>query len=67
VFVVDSVAVAAPGHPVLVVNLNARFDARPFRALPRQVQSIQNSLSLANMDYIEFATSTGADGVFRGF
>jgi hypothetical protein len=42
-------------------------DGRPFRALPRQVQSIQNNLSLANMDYVEFATSAGADGVFRGF
>lgn len=66
-FVVDSVAVTAPGHPVLVVNLNAGVDAHPFRALPRQVQSIQNNLSLANMDYVEFATSAGADGVFRGF
>jgi hypothetical protein len=66
-FVVDTVAVSAPDHPVLVVNLHARVDTRPFRALPRQVQSIQNNLSLSNMDYLEFATSVGADGVFRGF
>ena len=66
-FVVDAVAVTTPEHPVLVVNLNSRVDARPFRALPRQVQAIQNNLSLANMDYVEFATSVGADGVFRGF
>jgi len=66
-FVVDAVAVSAPDHPVLVVNLNARVDARPFRALPRQVQSVQNNLSLANMDFVEFANAAGADGVFRGF
>ena len=66
-FVVDTVAVSTAGHPVLVVNLNAGVDARPFRALPRQVQSIQNNLSLANMDYIEFARSANANGVFRGF
>ena len=66
-FVVDAVAVSAPGHPVLVVNLNASVDIEPFRALPRQVQSIQNNLSLANMDYIEFARSAGTDRVFRGF
>lgn len=66
-FVVDAVAVSVPEHPVLVVNLNAGADVGPFRAPPRQVQSIQNNLSLANMDYIEFARSTGADGVFRGF
>ena len=65
-FVVDAVAVSAPENPVLVVNLNAGVNARPFRSLPRQVQAIQNNLSLANMDYVEFATSAGADGVFRG-
>jgi uncharacterized protein DUF6924 len=66
-FVVDAIAMSNPEHPVLVVNLNARVDARSFRALPRKVQSIQNNLSLANMDYDEFATSAGGDGVFRGF
>ena len=66
-FLVDAAAIASPEHPVLVVNLNARVDTEPFRAVPRQVQSIQNNLSLANMDYIEFARSTGADGIFRGF
>jgi hypothetical protein len=66
-FVVDAVAVSAPEHPVLVVNLNSGVTVGPFRALPRQVQSIQNNLSLANMDYVEFAGATGPDGVFRGF
>jgi uncharacterized protein DUF6924 len=66
-FVVDAVAVSTPEHPVLVVNLNAGITARPLRALPRQVQSIQNNLSLANMDYVEFATSADVDGIFRGF
>jgi hypothetical protein len=66
-FVVDAVAVSAPEHPILVINLNAWVDAEPFRTLPNQVQSIQNNLSLANMDYVEFARSAGADGVFRGF
>ena len=66
-FLVDAVAVSELEHPILVVNLNATVDVEPFRALPRQVQSIQNNLSLANMDYIEFARSAGADGIFRGF
>ncbi|MFI7211580.1 DUF6924 domain-containing protein [Micromonospora maritima] len=66
-FVIDAVAVTTPEHPVLVINLNCAVDARPFRALPRQVQAIQNNLSLANMDYAEFAMSVGVDGVFRGF
>jgi hypothetical protein len=66
-FVVDEVAVAAPEHPLLVINLNSRVDSTQFRALPRQVQGIQNNLSLANMDYVDFARSVDGDGVFRGF
>jgi hypothetical protein len=31
------------------------------------VQAIQNNLSLANMDYVEFARAVGRDGIFRGF
>jgi hypothetical protein len=67
VFVVDAVAVSGHEHPILVLDLNAGVDAGPFRAPPRQVQAIQNNLSLANMDYVDFTRATGADGVFRGF
>jgi hypothetical protein len=28
---------------------------------------VENNLSLANMDFHEFADNVGADGVFRGF
>jgi hypothetical protein len=66
-FVVDQLAVAAPDHPLLVINLNARADSRPFRARPGQVQRIQNNLSLSNMDYVEFARAVDGDGAFRGF
>jgi hypothetical protein len=31
------------------------------------VQSIENNLSIANMDFAEFADSVNEDGVFRGF
>ncbi|WDZ84097.1 DUF6924 domain-containing protein [Micromonospora cathayae] len=66
-FVVDAVAVSTVGHPLLVVNLNETGQERSFRALPRQVQAIQNNLSIANMDFFEFARSADPDGVFRGF
>jgi uncharacterized protein DUF6924 len=66
-FVVDALAMSQPEHPILVVNLNAGISEGPFRALPRQVQAIQNNLSLANLDYREFARSAGQDGIFRGF
>lgn len=67
VFVVDTVTVSLPEHPLLVVNLNEGDQTGPFRALPRQVQAIENNLSIANMDFFEFARSAGPDGVFRGF
>ena len=66
-FVVDAVAISAPDHPVLVVNLNAGDDSGPFRTLPQQVQAIEVNLSISNMDYFEFARAVDADGVFRGF
>ncbi|WP_262286836.1 hypothetical protein [Micromonospora sp. MA102] len=67
VFVVDTVTVSLPERPLLVVNLNDGDETGPFRTLPRQVQAIENNLSIANMDFFEFARSAGPDGVFRGF
>ncbi|WP_154937178.1 DUF6924 domain-containing protein [Micromonospora palomenae] len=67
VFVVDAVTVSLPEHPLLVVNLKEGDETGPFRTLPRQVQAIENNLSIVNMDFFEFARSAGPDGVFRGF
>ncbi|MEU7586762.1 hypothetical protein AB0A95_10725 [Micromonospora sp. NPDC049230] len=67
VFVVDAVTVSLPEHPLLVVNLNESDETGPFRALPRQIQAIENNLSIANMDFFEFARAADPDGVFRGF
>jgi hypothetical protein len=80
-FVVDRQCIENPEHPVLVVGFypsdNKSFSRKPratpvgdvstFRALPSQIQSIQNNLSIANMGFEEFANSVGNDGVFRGF
>jgi hypothetical protein len=66
-FVVDAVAILRRAHPLLVVNLHADVDLGPFRTLPEQVYAIQNNLTLANMDYRDFARAVGPDGVFRGF
>jgi hypothetical protein len=66
VIVVDCTAIAHPEHPVLILDL---FDpaGRTFRALPTAVQAIENNLSIANMDFEEFADAVDQDGVFRGF
>ena len=66
VIVVDRTAITHPDHAVLILDL---FEAsgQTFRAVPSTVQSIENNLSIANMDFEEFADAADADGVFRGF
>jgi hypothetical protein len=66
VFVVDTTTVMSPEHHLLVMDLDDEEASAPFRCLPREVQAIENNLSLANMDFSEFAESADADGVYRG-
>jgi hypothetical protein len=42
-------------------------DLTSFRAVPRTIQSIENNLSLANLDFEDFVRSVASDGIFRGF
>jgi hypothetical protein len=65
-FVVDRFTTTHPEFPVLVIALR-RERGREFRAIPTAVQSIENNLSIANMDFFEFADNVDKDGVFRGF
>ncbi len=66
IILVDHTAIADPEHPLLIVDL---YDepGREFRAIPSQIQGIENNLSIANMDFAEFADNVDPDGVFRGF
>lgn len=66
IIVADQTAISHPEHPLLIINLFDR-SAHEFRALPAQIQGIENNLSIANMDFEEFADSVDGDGVFRGF
>ena len=66
IILVDQTAISHPDHPLLIVDLYER-SGREFRAIPSQVQSIENNLSIANMDFEEFAHSVDEDGIFRGF
>ena len=65
-FVADSAAVLSPEFAILAVDL-VESRGRSFRAIPSKIQSIENNLSLANMDFEEFAESADKDGIFRGF
>jgi len=66
VFVVDATTLRNPEYPVLVVDLY-EDRGRTFRVIPWSAWSVENNLSLANMDFGDFAESADPDGVFRGF
>jgi hypothetical protein len=75
-FVADANALASTGHPLLVVPVPypepeyAYLNEPPraeFRVVVARLWSVENNLSLANMDWAEFADSVDEDGVFRGF
>jgi hypothetical protein len=65
-FVVDSETIAHPEFPILVIQLRG-VRGRSFRAAPATIQAIENNLSIANMDFSEFANAVDSDGIFRGF
>jgi len=69
IFVVDSRTLADSEHPVIVVDLDVVYGqvGRVFRTIPAEVAGIEANLSIANMDFEEFAEATDGDGVFRGF
>lgn len=71
IFVADTEAVQNHEHPIVVVETADDDPERPrgktFRVVPSEMWSIENNLSLANMDFDDFADSVDADGVFRGF
>ncbi len=66
IFLVDGRTIADREHPVVVVDLDFE-PGRSFRVIPSEMWGIENNLSIANMDFEEFAESADSDGVFRGF
>ncbi|MFE9324641.1 DUF6924 domain-containing protein [Nocardia sp. NPDC052278] len=70
-FLVDKRAITDPEHPILVVDTSRENEDvvgfPTFRVVPSEMPAVENNLSLANMDFEDFADSVDADGVFRGF
>jgi hypothetical protein len=65
VLVADAMAQANDGFPVLVVDTSGE-DRPSFRVAAKCLWAVENNLSLANMDWEEFAESVDADGIYRG-
>jgi hypothetical protein len=66
IVVADKTSITNDEHLLLVIDLFGE-KGREFRAEPSRIQSIENNLSIANMDFSDFAESCDPDGVFRGF
>jgi hypothetical protein len=65
-FVVDHTTITDQEHPILVLDL-WDHPGRSFRVIPREMWGVENNLTIANMDFEEFAQGADQDGVFRGF
>ena len=65
-FIADRSTFTDSERPILVVDLNDE-PGRAFRVIPSEMWGVENNLSIANMDFREFAESVDPDGVFRGF
>jgi Domain of unknown function (DUF6924) len=64
--VADRAALASPEMPLLVIDLREER-GREIRVAVENLWSIENNLSISNMDFVEFARAVDEDGVFRGF
>jgi len=66
VFVADQTAMPTAEHHLLVLD-PSNPKGNTFRVIPSLAWAVENNLSLANMDYSEFADAVDSDGVFRDF
>jgi hypothetical protein len=64
--IADSMAISQSDYPLLIIDLREE-PGRQFRAIATEVPSIDNNLSIANMDFADFSSAVDTDGVFRGF
>jgi hypothetical protein len=65
-FIVDRTALTHPDHPILVVDLCDEH-GRTFRVIPSEMWGVENNLSIANLDFGDFADHADEDGIFRRF
>ncbi|MEU2623028.1 hypothetical protein ABZ642_33775 [Streptomyces sp. NPDC007157] len=65
-FLADAATMRDPDHSLLAVDL-ADEPGRTFRVPARWFPDISANLSIANMDFAEFADAADGSGSFRGF
>jgi hypothetical protein len=65
-FLADATTMTDDEHPLLAVDLDIE-PGRRFRLPPRWYADVSTNLTIANMDFAEFADATDGSGTFRGF
>ncbi|MGW8776594.1 DUF6924 domain-containing protein [Streptomyces sp. NPDC055796] len=65
-FPADAATMRDPGHPLLAVDLSDE-PGRTFRVPARWFPDISANLSIANMDFADYADATDGSETFRGF
>ncbi|NGM12395.1 DUF6924 domain-containing protein [Verrucosispora sioxanthis] len=65
-FVADAISMADIEHSLLAVDLYAE-PGRTFRVPAQWYADVSANLSIANMDFDEFADATDESGTYRGF
>ena len=65
-FIADATTMTSEDHPLLAVDL---YDepGRTFRLPLRWYADVSNNLTIANLDFADFAEATDASGTYRGF
>ncbi|MGW2254300.1 DUF6924 domain-containing protein [Kitasatospora sp. NPDC001660] len=65
-FLADTITMTDEEHPLLAVDL---YDepGRTFRVPPRWYADVSANLSIANLDFADFADAVDASGTFRDF
>ncbi|MFE5908133.1 DUF6924 domain-containing protein [Streptomyces wedmorensis] len=66
VFLADAITMNDPDHPLLAVDLSNE-PGQTFRVPARWFPDVSANLSIANMDFAEFADAADESGTFRGF
>ncbi len=65
-FIVDRTTLTHVGHPILAIDLSNEA-GRTFRVTAAAFAVVASNLSIANMDFVDFARAVDKDGIFRGF
>jgi hypothetical protein len=65
-FLADATTMTDDEYPLLAVDLSTE-PGRTFRLPPRWYADVSANLTIANMDFAEFADATDGSGTFRGF